>query len=120
MKRHATGRRVLLAALAACAALSLPGRPGDAGRASAHPALIECEGDACAAVTLAFDEVKGQYRVRNDSPDRWARVTASNLAAAFSACVAPGRDEYLPMKSVVAPYKAVYAEARCGAPAGVG
>jgi hypothetical protein len=103
-----------LAALA-LAALTLPGQLGDFGWVGAT-AAAECEGTACQQVTLTFDEARQQYRARNNSADRWARVSASNLAAAASACLAPGAAEYLPLKSVVAPYRAEFAEPRCGAP----
>lgn len=123
MRRPITPARLIL-----LLALALPFIAGPHyATAVAHPppptpatAFSDCEGDACSSVTLTFDEEKQQYRVQNNSADRWVKVSASNLAAATSACVAPGRDEYLPLKSVVAPYKAAYSEARCGAPAGVG
>jgi hypothetical protein len=106
--------KTALVALALACALAVAGN----GRPAS--AATECEGDACASVTLTFDEARQQYRVQNTSPDRWAKVSAANLAAAVTLCLAPGKEEYLPLKSVVAPYRAAYAEARCGAPAGVG
>lgn len=66
----------------------------------------ECEGDACGQVAVTFNEAKGQYRVQNNSPDRWARVSASNLASHASNYVDPGKAEYLTLKSVVGPYRA--------------
>jgi hypothetical protein len=89
-------KRLLPALALACAltAAAAPARP-------APPPEAPCEGDACQAVTLAFDEAQGQYRARNTSADRWARVTASNLAASSTACLAPGKDAYLALKSVV-------------------
>jgi hypothetical protein len=71
-------------------------------------------------VTLTFDDARQQYRAHNNSTDRWVSVSASNLAAASSACLAPGKDAYLPLKSLVAPYRAAFAEDRCGEPEGVG
>ena len=82
--------------------------------ASSLPAATECEGDACSQVTLTFDESKQQYLARNNSTDRWARVTASNVAAAAGACLAPGKDAFLPLKSIAGSYHAAYAEVRCG------
>lgn len=70
------------------------------------PPAADCEGDGCAAVALTFDEAKGQYRVRNDSPDAWVRVTASNRADSANVCVAPGKSDYLPLKSIVGAYRA--------------
>jgi len=110
MKRHASK---LLTILAASAALALSAQPGGAGHAPAHPAPVECEGDACAAVTLAFDEAGQRHRAQNNSADRWARVSAANLAAAASACVRPGGVAYLPLKSVVGSYRAAYAPEGC-------
>lgn len=120
MKKHPLRGRIALVALAVSAALALPGLLGASGRASAEPRAVECEGDACAQVTLTFDEAKGQYRAANTTADRWVRVSAANQAASASACLAPGKEAYLPLKSVVAPYRAAFAEARCGAPEGVG
>jgi hypothetical protein len=76
--------------------------------------VTECEGDACSQITVTFDESKQQYRAVNNSADRWARVTASNEAASAGACLAPGKDAYLPLKSIAGPYHATYAEVRCG------
>jgi hypothetical protein len=84
-------------------------------RASAATAA-DCDGDACSSVTLTYDNSKQQYLARNNSADRWAKVTASNLAASASACLGPGESEYLPLQSIVAPYHAEFADARCGAP----
>jgi hypothetical protein len=80
----------------------------------------ECEGDACSQVTVTFDESKQQYRALNNSSDRWTQVTASNMAASASACLAPGKKVYLPLKSIVGPYHAAYAETRCGEDAASG
>ena len=84
------------------------------------PVATECEGDACSQVTLTFDESKQQYRAVNNSADRWARVTASNMAASASVCLAPGKDAYLPLKSITGAYHAAYAEAKCGEQAASG
>jgi hypothetical protein len=43
----------------------------------ARPAPDDCEGDACASVTVTFDETKQQYLAQNNSSDRWVRVSAS-------------------------------------------
>lgn len=81
---------------------------------SSLPAATECEGDACSQVTVTFDEAKQQYLARNNSTDRWAWVTASNVAASAGACLAPGKDAYLALKSIAGSYHAAYAEVRCG------
>lgn len=81
---------------------------------AAVPAIAECEGDACTQVALTFDEAKQQYRARNNSSDRWVKVSASNLASSASACLAPGKEQYLTLKSVVGGYQADYAEVKCG------
>jgi hypothetical protein len=111
MKRDRSKR--LLPALALFCALTAaaPTRP-----APRPPA--PCEGDACQDVTLTFDEARGQYLARNNSADRWARVTASNLASSSTACLAPGKDDYLVLKSVVGAYRADYSEPKCGGQGG--
>lgn len=107
--RRTRGR---MAALAAVVALTVSGQLGVLGRV-APPPLLECEGDGCGAVVLTFDEAKGQYRARNNSPDVWVRVTASNQSSSAEVCVAPGKAEHLPLKSIVGAYKAVYGSS-CG------
>lgn len=84
-------------------------------RASAARAPEECEGDACTQVSITFDETKQLYRVRNNAGDRWVHVTASNLAAASDACLAPGKEEPLALKSISGRYRADYSEPKCGA-----
>jgi hypothetical protein len=103
-------------ALMAALVLSAQGGPRTfaCGLPSLRPAAAECEGDACAQVSVTFDESKQQYRAFNNSADHWARVTASNMAASASACLAPGKDTYLPLKSIAGAYHAAYAETRCG------
>jgi hypothetical protein len=73
-----------------------------------------CEGDACSSVTFTFDDTKQQYHIQNTSTDRWMHVSASNLAASASACLAPSKDAYLPLKGVVGSYRADYSQQRCG------
>ncbi|HEX7313981.1 MAG TPA: hypothetical protein VF297_08665 [Pyrinomonadaceae bacterium] len=111
-KQRSRRRRSLFANMLVTAMLALTGQPGVHGRASA---VDECEGDACAQVTVAFDAGKGQYCARNNSAERWVRVTASNLASSARACLGPGREDYLELKSLAGPYRAEYAEPRCGA-----
>lgn len=77
-------------------------------------AVTDCDGDACSQVTLTFDDAKQQYHAQNNSADRWARVTASNLAATASACLAPGKDAYLALKAINGSYRADYSEPKCG------
>ena len=115
MKQQTGRRRRVLITLAAAVTLSV--QLGPHGRASARPwVAAECEGDACAQVAVTFDEARQQYRAQNNSADRWVKVSASNLAAAAGACLGPGAAEYLPLKSIVAPYRAEFDEPRCGAP----
>lgn len=114
----------LLAALAGPAALGLSAWDGLHARAlslsSSRPAAAECEGDACSQVTVTFDESRQQYRAVNNTPDRWAQVTASNMVASASACLAPGKEAYLSLKSIAGAYGAEYAEVRCGEAAASG
>lgn len=118
MKQPTTWRNSVLIAL--IAAFTLSGHFSTDGHAAAGLSPLECEGDACPAVTVTFDDAKQQYRAANVTSDRWVRVSAANEAASASACLAPGKEAYLPLKSVVAPYRAAFAEPRCGAPEGVG
>ncbi len=85
---------------------------------SSVAAAVDCEGDACSQVTLAFDDTKQQYRAQNNSADRWAKVSVSNVAASASACLAPGAGDYLPLKSIVGNYQAAYDEPKCGVQGG--
>lgn len=116
------GKAPAAAALAAfmlltCAGLSGAHAPVRAGSPvpAAPPDAAACEGDACAQVSVTFDEAKGEHRALNNSAERWVRVAASNLAGAASACVPPGGAEPLPLKSIVGAYRATYAATRCGA-----
>jgi hypothetical protein len=112
-----------LAALTGLAVLTLSGQGGAPAYASGHAvpltktrAASECEGEACPQVSLTFDADKQQYLARNNSPDRWVKVSASNLSSFASACVGPSKSDYLKIKSVVGPYRAEYDEG-CGASA---
>ena len=120
MTKRTRGRRRGLAALAAASALMLSAHFGAHVRAAvaASAAAAECEGAACQQVTLTFDEAKGQYRVRNNSTDRWVRVSAANLAAAAYACVGPGRTEDLPLRSIAGSYRADFSDQTCGTTGG--
>lgn len=115
MISHRGRKRSHLAALAATAALTLSAQLNPAGRDGASSSA-ECEGTACHQVTVTFDEAGQRYRAQNNSAGRWVKVSASNLAAAAGACLGPGSAEYLPLKSIVAPYRAEFDEPRCGAP----
>ena len=95
-------------------ALAIFFTPPAARHAKAAPAA-DCEGDACSSVTFSFDDAKQQYNVQNNSSDRWVKVSASNLSSYASACLGPSKAESLPLRSVVGPYRAEYAEERCGA-----
>jgi hypothetical protein len=110
-------KRYLLAVMVALSALTTLAWPAPSGAvrsaATTAPASA-CEGDACQQVTLTFEEAKQQYRAQNNSQDRWVKVTAANLAASAGACLGPGREAYLALKSMVEPYHAVYSPAGCG------
>ena len=85
---------------------------------SSAPTAEDCEGGACAQVAVTFDEAKQQFLARNNSADRWVRVAASNLAASAVACLPPGKDDYLQLKSIVGAYRADFSEVRCGSQGG--
>jgi hypothetical protein len=123
MRRELSSLRAPLVALAMVVGLTASGRSGSvalarvrATLASSPPATTECEGEACPQVSLTFDADKQQYLARNNSSDRWVKVSASNLSSFASACVGPGKSDYLKLKSVVGPYRAEYDEG-CGASA---
>ncbi len=112
------GATLFAAALAAAALSAQSGALARTRRVIPAPVAAtpaECEGAACAQVSLNFDEAKGQYRAQNNSSDRWVRVTASSQADATSACLPPGKEEYLPLRSIAGKYRAEYSEPRCGA-----
>jgi hypothetical protein len=99
-RRELSRLRAPLVALAVVVGPTASGRSGSvalarvsAPLASSPPAASECEGDACAQVSLTFDAYEQQYLARNNSPDRWVKVSAPNLSSFASACVAsaPGR-----------------------------
>jgi len=72
------------------------------------PLVIDCQGDACDQVVLTWDDTKQDYKVQNNSSNRWVRVNAANLAATASICVAPAKAEYLSLTSIVDTYHAKY------------
>jgi hypothetical protein len=75
---------------------------------------IQCEGNACASVSLTWDETKEQYKAQNNSTDRWVRIEGANLVSNASLCLAPSKSDYLALKTIVAPYRATLAEENCG------
>jgi hypothetical protein len=72
------------------------------------PLVTDCEGDACGEVVLTWDETEQQYKVQNNSTERWVRVDAANLAATATTCVAPEKTQYLSLKSIAGAYHAKY------------
>jgi hypothetical protein len=119
MKRNSNRTRLRRASavLTVSAVLALSGRGAQPARAhspAVASAVAECEGDACAQVAFTFDEAKQQYRAHNNSEERWVKVSASNLASSASACLAPGKEQYLAIKTVVGTYRVDYAEVKCG------
>jgi hypothetical protein len=83
---------------------------------STIPLVIDCQGEACDQVVITWDDTKQDYKVQNNSTDRWVRVDAANLAATASICVAPAKAEYLSLTSVVDTYHAKY-DTTCANPA---
>lgn len=114
MKRHGAYRAIIFAV--ALTAVELSGLYTASARVipPTAPAAAECEGAACQQVALTFDEAKQQYRVQNNSADRWVRVSAANVAASAYACVGPGKSEYLPLRSISGSYRAEYSDQSCG------
>lgn len=74
----------------------------------------ECEGDGCAQVTITWDDAKQQYKVQNNSAERWVKVEASNLAASASLCLAPTKTDHLALNTVVGVFRAALVEDNCG------
>lgn len=74
----------------------------------------ECEGDGCTHVAITWDEAKQQYKVQNNSADRWVKVDASNLAASASLCLGPTKTDHLSLTTVVGAFRATVAEENCG------
>lgn len=119
MKIHKTYRALMFAA--ALMVLGHSGWHATLARVTPPPAVsavAECEGDACAQIAVTFDGEKGQYRMQNNSADRWVKVSAANLAAYAEACAAPGTTVPLALKSIVGPHRANYDQAGCGATGG--
>lgn len=115
MNAKARTRKTRTFALALCLTAALGQRNVPAATAAS---AADCEGAACAQVTLTFDDARQQYRAQNNSADHWVRVDASNLAGSAGACLAPGKVEYVSLKSIVGAYRAAYAAERCGATGG--
>lgn len=92
-----------------CAALTVASR--------AQPEIRtfnECEGDGCAQVTITWDDAKQEYKVQNNSADRWVRIEGANLVSNASLCLAPTKSDYLALKTIVGPLRANLAEEKCG------
>lgn len=67
----------------------------------------ECEGNACSAVSLSWDNERQQFRVQNDS-DRTVKVEVTTFAG-NSHIIAPPREvSYLEVKTFNGPYRATY------------
>jgi len=67
----------------------------------------DCEGNACAGVTLTWDNDRQQFRVQNNS-DRRVKVTVTTFAGDSSVIVEPGKVDYLLVKTFNGPYRANY------------
>lgn len=91
-----------------CVALTLMLMPAP-GAASAYPAgaAYDCEGAACASVTLAWEEEGQCFRADNAS-DRRVRVEVETFAGKSSVTVEPQKSEYLQVKSFQGPYRAEF------------
>lgn len=70
-------------------------------------AAYDCEGDACAAVTLTWEDETQSFRADNSSARR-ARVEVETLAGKSSVSVEPGASTYLLVKSFQGPYHALF------------
>ena len=81
------------------------------GQAASAPVEIvtsyDCDGNACAEVTLTWDNDRQQFRVQNDS-DRRIKVTVTTFAGDSSVIVEPRKVDYLLVKTFNGPYRANY------------
>lgn len=102
--------RILLAPVCliylVCSALPLT--PPASG-ASPTPGRVyyECEGDACHAVALAWEEEGQRFRATNSS-DRRARVEVETFAGTSAVVVEPHEAAYLEVKTFNGPYRAAF------------
>jgi hypothetical protein len=94
-------KRLPLALALACALTAAAA----VARAALPSAAPDCEGNACAQVTLTWDAGGGKYRAHN-AGSRRARVEAFNWAGGCSVLVEPGASQYLPLRSFDGPYRA--------------
>ena len=103
-------RRYRLIALACllCATPAAQHLPPSARAASTltRPAQA-CEGDACTAVSLTWEEEGQRYRVANSS-ERRVRVEVETYAGKSSVTVEPQDAAYLQVKNFNGPYRAAY------------
>lgn len=67
----------------------------------------DCEGDACSAVTLTWEEDGQRFRAANDS-DRAVKVEVTTYAGKSSVRVEPRTSDYLEVKTFNGPYRADY------------
>lgn len=72
-----------------------------------HPETYDCEGDACAAVTLTWEQERQQFCARNES-DRPAKVEVTTFAGRSVTHVPARQSEYLEVKTFNGPYRADY------------
>ena len=76
-------------------------------RMNEQETTYECEGDACAQVTLTWDNDRQQFRVQNNS-DRPVQVEVTTFAGESRVRVLPGTSEYLQVKNFIGPYRAIF------------
>jgi hypothetical protein len=69
------------------------------------PTAAECEGSACSAVTLTWEEEGQRFRVDNNS-DSGVKVDVSTYAGDSSVHVEPHKSGYLEVKYFNGPYRA--------------
>jgi hypothetical protein len=72
---------------------------------AAPAAAYDCEGDACSAVTLAWEEDGQRFRADNNS-DRAVNVEVTTYAGKSGLRVEPHASDYLQVKTFNGPYRA--------------
>jgi hypothetical protein len=105
-RRAAPTPRALLCLLLVPLTLLLPQA---AGGASPHPppAAYDCEGAACASVTLAWEEEGQRFRADNSSAQR-VRVEVETFAGKSSVVVEPQGSAHLSVKTFNGPFRAEF------------
>lgn len=78
-----------------------------ATRQRVKAATYECEGNACSATTMTWNQERQQFKVENSS-NQQVKVTVNTFAGSSSVVVEPHKENYLEVKTFNGPYQAVF------------